>query len=410
MSNDLSYSGPAFKSDTALVTRDEVQSGEVKAPEGTTPYQVQLGDCLYDIAKNNGYGDPPDMQAFYQDNPQYAERNPDLIYPGEVVFVRSPTQDANNDSVPDTPPDNNMDGVPDQATDVNGDNIPDSANSAQAAATTDAAAQQVENAKKTDYPPGLQHEKQEAVNQANQQFFNAVQGEIETGLREYMANNPNATPEQINTEANRLRHQIQGRTSTAAGMDDASMDYRTQQAVNTVSAQQRGVDLGAVAPGTKINDGPYTDSQGPFEPNASVKLKDGTYIKTDEHGYPDQDADNNGVADPTTPQAASQATDSAAQQLQQAQNMQVPGGLRHEKEDAIAQATTQVGNAVQQEIEVGLRAYIAQHPNAKPEDIQNEANRLGHAILAREGNSGVISESQVDFRVEQAVASVTQGK
>lgn len=84
---DISYAGPKFN-DSALVTIDEVKSGEVKPPDGTTPYTVQPGDNLSQIAAENGYGNPPNMQAFYKDNPQYAERNPDLIYPGETVFVR----------------------------------------------------------------------------------------------------------------------------------------------------------------------------------------------------------------------------------------------------------------------------------------------------------------------------------
>ncbi|WP_242112133.1 LysM peptidoglycan-binding domain-containing protein [Luteimonas aquatica] len=84
---EISYTGPKFR-DSALVTQDEVKSGEVKAPDGTTPYTVKHGDNLTQIASQNGYGNPPNMEAFYKDNPQYAERNPDLIYPGEVVFVR----------------------------------------------------------------------------------------------------------------------------------------------------------------------------------------------------------------------------------------------------------------------------------------------------------------------------------
>ena len=84
------YSGPQF-ADRALVTPDEIESGEVKAPEGTEAYTVERGDNLYTIAaRSGGYGNPPDMKAFYADNPQYAGRNPDLIYPGEVVFVRKP--------------------------------------------------------------------------------------------------------------------------------------------------------------------------------------------------------------------------------------------------------------------------------------------------------------------------------
>ena len=77
------YTGPAFP-DRALVTADELSSGRLQAPDGTVPYQVQSGDNLTRIAQTYGY---ESLEALYAHNPQYAERNPDLIYPGEVVFV-----------------------------------------------------------------------------------------------------------------------------------------------------------------------------------------------------------------------------------------------------------------------------------------------------------------------------------
>jgi len=87
---EIAYTGPKM-ADASLVTADELASGKVQAPEGTTPYTVQPGDNLSKIATTHGYGNPPNMQAFYADNKQYEQRNPDLIYPGETVFVKPPT-------------------------------------------------------------------------------------------------------------------------------------------------------------------------------------------------------------------------------------------------------------------------------------------------------------------------------
>ena len=276
---------------------------------------------------------------------------------------------------------------------------------AEAAQATDQAIADLEQAENADYPPGLEHEQNAAVSQARTDAYEAVETEIETGLDEFMAAHPDATPEEITAEADRLRHQIQGRSTMAAGLDDTSMEYHTQQAVNSASADQHGVDLDTVAPGTQINDGPYTETSGPFQPNSRVELRDGTYIQTDENGYPDTDTDNNGVADPVTSAQAGSNTDAAAQDLEAAQNMNVRPDLQHEKDAAIAEATNQLGNAVQQEVEVGLREFIAANPDATREEIEAHADQLMHAILGREGN-GVITEAQAQARSELAVENV----
>lgn len=86
MGGAISYSGPSFP-DSALVTADQIRNGTTQVPPGSVAYVVQPGDNLTVIAQQNGY---EDLQELYANNPQYSERNPDLIYPGEVVFVPDP--------------------------------------------------------------------------------------------------------------------------------------------------------------------------------------------------------------------------------------------------------------------------------------------------------------------------------
>lgn len=188
------------------------------------------------------------------------------------------------------------------------------------------------------------------------------------------------------------------------------MDFRTQQAVNAATAEQHGVDLDDYAPGAVAEDGPYTGTAGPFEPNASVERADGTHVRTDENGWPETDANGDGVADPSTLEEASEATNQAAEDLQNARDMDVPPGLQHEKEAMISHLTTQAGDAVQREIEIGLQAYVAANPDAIEQEIADEADRLMHEILGREEVAGVISERQAAFRRDEAVEFVTTGE
>lgn len=370
-------------------------NGTSPAPEGSVAVVVEPGDTVSEIMAKYGldYSNPADLETFYRLNPQFrpgsAEgRDENLIYIEEVIYMPDP--DA-------APP---VDGPVDQSS-----TRTEPQTQAEAAQATDQAIADLEQAENADYPPGLEHEQNAAVSQARTDAYEAVETEIETGLDEFMAAHPDATPEEITAEADRLRHQIQGRSTTAAGLDDTSMEYHTQQAVNSASADQHGVDLDTVAPGTQINDGPYTETSGPFQPNSRVELRDGTYIQTDENGYPDTDTDNNGVADPVTSAQAGSNTDAAAQDLEAAQNMNVRPDLQHEKDAAIAEATNQLGNAVQQEVEVGLREFIAANPDATREEIEAHADQLMHAILGREGN-GVITEAQAQARSEMAVENV----
>ncbi|WP_152540930.1 hypothetical protein [Luteimonas huabeiensis] len=409
----IAYKGPEQISYTSPAEAEQGLGADGQAaPEGATAVPVGDGEYISLIMARHGldWTNPDDRVQFLQDNPQFitdrdlAEfpdelgpyagqaggRDPDLVYEGEVIYVR-----IGEDAPPgDGGQADRADGQPTQA---------------EAAESTDAAAQAVQDAKDAEYPPGMQSEQDAAVQQANQTFFEAMQTEIEAGLQEFLAANPDATPQQIQAEADRLKHQIQGRTEVAAGMDDYSMDFRTQQAVNAATAGQHGVDLDDYAPGAVSNDGPYTETSGPFESDSSVQLANGTYVRTDENGWPETDADGDGVADPATPEAAAEATNQAAEDLQNARNMDVPPGLQHEKEATISHLTTQAGDAVQQEIEIGLQAYVAANPDATEQEIADAADRLMHEILGREEVGGVISESQAEFRRDAAVEFVTTG-
>ena len=408
MSGNLSVSS-SIPADISHTTVEEARQGlgaeGQPAPEGTVPVMIEDGDYISLVMQRMGldWTDDAERVQFLMDNPQfitadalaqhpelapYAEqaggRDPDLVFPGEVIYIRV---DEGGDQTADARP-----------------------TQEEAAATTDEAAQAVEDARNAEYPPGLEFERDSAVQQAHQDYFDAVEAEVDAGLTEFLAGNPDATPQEIQAEADRLRHQIQGRTGFSASVDDASMEFRTQQAVNSATARQHGVELDDYAPGAVANDGPYTETAGPFEPDSSVQLANGSYVRTDANGWPQTDADGDGVADPATPEEAAEATNEAAADLDDARSADWPPGLEGEQQNAISDATTRAGNAIQHEIELGLQQYIAQNPDASEADIEREADRLMHGILGREEVGGIISESQAEFRRDQALEFVTTGE
>jgi hypothetical protein len=82
-----------------VTTVEEARSGKAadggQAPLGTTPMVVEPGDTISGIMAQHGldWNDPEQRAQFLQDNPQFADqaggRNPDLIWPGEVLYVRN---------------------------------------------------------------------------------------------------------------------------------------------------------------------------------------------------------------------------------------------------------------------------------------------------------------------------------
>ena len=66
------------------------------APDGAIPVAVESGDTISGLMAQAGldWNDPEDRAQFLADNPQFADasggRNPDLIWPGEVLYLRPP--------------------------------------------------------------------------------------------------------------------------------------------------------------------------------------------------------------------------------------------------------------------------------------------------------------------------------
>jgi len=382
------------------------------APKGTTPIVIERGDTISQIMAKYGldWSNPADRAQFLKDNPQFAElgggRNPDLVWPGEVVYIH--TGGETRASVKEE-----TGGGKGKEEAGGGETTREAA-----AKETKSAEEALEQARKdkADYIREYGSRRMPdyldiAIKDAEKNLVDSVRKEIEAGLSDYLASHPNASAADIRKEAARLQHEIQGRSTTTSNLSEDAVAEATQQAINNASARQHGVDLGGVDPDTAVKDGPYTESSGPFEPNSSVKLKDSTYIKTDENGWPDKDVDNDGKPDPQTKEAASKATDEAARELADLKAWKHPGGgggLQIDRSDELKTLTEKVGNAIQREIELGLREYISANPDATPQQIQAEAKRLANEIMGRPGIGDVASESFVSFRMEQAIAAVTK--
>lgn len=283
MGTNLSSAGPyQGRNDVSYTSVEEARAGKgpegQAAPAGTTPVAVEPGDTISDLMSKSqpplDWNNPEHRAQFLADNPQFSEtggRNPDLIWPGEVVYIRS-GEAGSDPSVP--------------AQDTTGDGVPDPTSAEQAATTTDAAAQALTAAENADYgsPQVEKANKPEVVAAAQTRLSEAVQAELEFGLTQYVQQNPDATPQELQAEAERLGNAIQGRPGNDA-VSDSTLEYRGQQAINTVSARQQGIDLDQVASGTPIQDGPYTDEHGPFAPNSTIESTDGRSYRIDANGY-----------------------------------------------------------------------------------------------------------------------------
>lgn len=102
MGTDLSSAGQyQGRQDVSFTSVKEAQAGQgaegQPAPAGTTPVAVEPGDTISGLmARANpplDWNNPDHRAQFLADNPQFADaaggRNPDLIWPGEVVYIRN---------------------------------------------------------------------------------------------------------------------------------------------------------------------------------------------------------------------------------------------------------------------------------------------------------------------------------
>jgi len=108
-------SAPPFQGnrDVSYTSVSEAQQGQgpegQQAPAGTVPVAVEPGDTISGLMAQQGldWNDPAHRAQFMADNPQFADaaggRNPDLIWPGEVLYVRPAS--PQNGAVPISGPD-----------------------------------------------------------------------------------------------------------------------------------------------------------------------------------------------------------------------------------------------------------------------------------------------------------------
>ena len=99
MGTELSSAPPYQGSrDVSYTSVSEAQQGQgpegQPPPAGTVPVAVERGDTISGLMAQQGldWNDSAQRAQFIADNPQFADaaggRNPDLIWPGEVLYVR----------------------------------------------------------------------------------------------------------------------------------------------------------------------------------------------------------------------------------------------------------------------------------------------------------------------------------
>lgn len=95
----------AIEDTRAKAEANGADTGDLPPPENETScIVVEKGDCLWSIAEEAGV-DP--AQLSYKDNEQF-EANPDLIHPGDIVFVRKAPPASTEPSEPADPALTNM--------------------------------------------------------------------------------------------------------------------------------------------------------------------------------------------------------------------------------------------------------------------------------------------------------------
>lgn len=77
-----------------------IQNSRPGSPESTETYTVVKGDCLWNIAKRF-YGDGSKYPIIYNANKDKI-KNPNLIYPGQVLLIPDPTQNVSVSTTSDS--------------------------------------------------------------------------------------------------------------------------------------------------------------------------------------------------------------------------------------------------------------------------------------------------------------------
>lgn len=103
------YSG---RSDVSFTSVEEARRGAgpegQAAPAGTTAVAVERGDTLSGLMSQANppldWNNPEQRAQFLSDNPQFSDvgggRNPDLIWPGEVVYIRTGSAEGTGEPTP----------------------------------------------------------------------------------------------------------------------------------------------------------------------------------------------------------------------------------------------------------------------------------------------------------------------
>lgn len=452
MGTDLG-SAPSYAGQSSVYTSvQEAEQGQGHdgraAPEGTNAVAVEPGDTISGLMAQQGldWTDKNDREQFLRDNPQFADgsRDPDLIWAGEVVYIRPPQGDETGGA-----------GETGDAAEQPGSNSPeakavdeaqqdyDTAVSNYNAAPTDAnwealgaAREKLEAAIKTeveadvaalDPPPATYEEHQQAVAESTarvaarysddtvvQAATQAVESELTSvGYLEGRfeeASQGLSPPAQ--EEASRINDLLQGARAvhespeakeTLAATENlaqAEENLATQNSEGTpneikeaeeqvVEARERLEQAIAAEINARVEAAGVTD---PEEVAAiEQQVRQDVLNRTDTGSHDAVNATFDGASQVAQTQ---RTTDGAATAYDSAQtsydNKYGDGNLDMGHASAVERVeSTQAAlkSAVEAEIAAGIEDYTAQNPDASPEEIEAEAERLGEQIVSRNGDS-----------------------
>lgn len=409
-----------------------------EAPENSKPHVVQRGECVSQIMADNGmdYNDPADVQKFYELNPQFAPpngRSDDLIYPDEVIYLPE-------DATGGTDGTDGTDGTG-EAEGTDGADGTDEANLSEEAQEVDDAQQDYDRAVEN-YNAHPSDENWDAVDTARQELEAAILAEAEAEVADMQP--PPSSYEEYQQAVVDAAGRIAGRHPddrlVQSTVDDVVSQmtsveylegYQAQAHQESAEADRRQEILeGAQA----VHESP--EAQETAEASQAVADARQQLDELREEGATqnaidaaeadlaeaEQRLDEAMAAEINARIEASGATgDQVAdveQQVRQDMLSRVPSNQRADVADSFdsareAAATMRgtdaaaeahadnptdytedtLNSAVEAEIQAGLDAYRAENPDASDEDILAEAERLGDAIVERNGDSDGVQDA-----------------